>query len=66
MSLPILTSIKDGQPYVDEPNYSNPKLLGKIIRSTFGLNQLPSIITSYNHVTLRWMRSDGNGGLIPR
>ena len=26
----------------------------------------PEILLGYNHVKLRWMKPDGNGGLIPR
>ena len=69
-NLPILTEIKDGQPYVDEPVYNtlNPKKLRKAIQQAMRvhISQPIKILIAYNHVKLRWMEPDGNGGLVPR
>ena len=65
-NLPILTKIEDGQPYVDEPVYTKPKKMRNAIRSVFKLPLWPDILVAYNHVKLRWMKPDGNGGLVPR
>ena len=66
IDLPLLTEIKDGQPYVDEPVYVHAKKLNGAIRRALSLPALRCILVAYNHVKLRWMKPDGNGELIPR
>lgn len=69
-NLPILTTVKDGQSYVDEPVYDTINLLPAVnpVRKALGLFTLTPVqmLIAYNHVKLRWMKPDGNGGVVPR
>ena len=71
MSEPIKTNITHvGQPYVDEPAvYYDPLPISQLDRhmAVIFKRKLPErIIAVYQKVNLRWMKPDGNGGLIPR
>ena len=65
-TLPILTEVKDGQPYVDEPVYVCANKLGEAVRRALKLPYLKRILVAYTYVKLRWMKPDGNGGVVPR
>lgn len=59
-ALPIKTTLKEGESYVDEPALKTVSLLcGK---EPIEHQQL----SHYRRVPLRWMKPDGNGGLVPR
>ena len=70
MNAPIKTNITHvGQPYVDEPCYCNPLPASQLDRhmAVIFKRKLPEpILVAYQKVNLRWMKPDGNGGLIPR
>jgi hypothetical protein len=70
---PLLTSIKNvGQPYVDEPIKVNPLPISRLegaIAGAFGGSidrQKAPIVVSYQRIRLRWVKPDGNGGMIRR
>ena len=69
MNKPLLTTIEDGQPYVDDPIYLDPKqetVLAAAIREIFGHRALPRLLSHYEHVRLRWMKPGPHGKLVPR
>lgn len=68
---------KDGQRYVDEPVYSHLRMdqhssIAHAVSAAFngGVSKLaiagPRVLLGYQRVCLRWMKPDGNGGLVPR
>lgn len=76
MTAPLKTKIThDGQRYVDEPIYEtlHPRRelttpLAQSVAEAFG-HQAPAAIHAllgHERVRLRWMTSDGKGGLKPR
>ena len=69
MNKPLLTTITDGQPYVDEPIYLEPKpesTLQAAIREIFQRPAARRLLSHYDHVKLRWMKPGPNGKLVPR
>ena len=69
MNKPLLTTIKDGQPYVDEPVYLEPKRESKLqtsIREIFERPAAPQLLSHYDRVKLRWMKPGPDGKLVPR
>lgn len=64
------TIAHEGQPYVDEPVYANPKQRSKSdlsVATAFGNDDHPRRIEiGRERVLLRWMKPDGHGGLVPR
>lgn len=62
----LVTEIKgEGQPYVDEPVYEYPKKIALAVAVAFE-RWIPSLLVRHDRIYLRWMKPDGNGGLIPR
>ena len=69
MNKPLLTTIQDGQPYVDEPVYLEPKpetLLQAAIREVFKRPAARRLLSHYERVKLRWMKPGPDGKLVPR
>ena len=74
--MPITQVEKEGQRYVDEPVYVEPRvdknfILQASIAAIFSKQpmhfELPKpILVGHNRVRLRWMEPDGKGGLKPR
>ena len=69
----IKTTLRDGQKFVDDPVYVYPRYdlctpLTESVAAIFGTQGTLSrpLLTHYERTRLRWMRPDGNGGLIPR
>lgn len=59
LSLPIKTSIVEGQEYVDRPVYKR--------QPVFCAKEPVEhpVLTHHKRVPLRWMKPDGKGGLVP-
>lgn len=60
---------EEGQPYVDEPMYAQPKVVSMIeksVASASGRRLASPIFIGYERVYLRWMKPDGKGGLVPK
>ena len=69
MNKPLLTTVKDGQPYVDEPVYIDPKqetILEAAIRDIFKRRPARRLLSHYDRVKLRWMKPGPDGKLVPR
>lgn len=65
---------KPGQKYLDEPVYVLPKQEPfDVMKASIALalggempKAKPPILVRHERVTLRWMKPDGKGGLVPR
>ncbi|CAB5221010.1 hypothetical protein UFOVP241_63 [uncultured Caudovirales phage] len=69
MKMPILTTVKDGQPYVDEPVYLMARKENQVemtVRTMFERPPPPDILQHYQRVPLRWMKPGPDGKLVPR
>ncbi len=58
-----------GQPYVDNPIYTNPKsisVLAQTMAFLFGRRLPQPVIGGYERTYYRWMKPDGKGGLIEK
>ena len=71
MSAPIKVGIRDGQPYVDEPDYVDPKRefrspIAKSVAFMFGHSVPDAVQIGWTLVRLHWKTPDGKGNLIPR
>lgn len=73
MSQPLKTSVAHaGQTYLDEPIVvapkSRPTIMERAVAAAFSrtLQEHAPITVGHERVRLRWMTSDGNGGLKPR
>lgn len=74
MSTDLKTTIKDGQRYVDEPVYVDPKrepfdvLRASVALALGGQKEPPkhSIVVRHERVRLRWLRPNGRGNLVER
>jgi len=57
---PIVTTIEEGQPYVDQPTYESvPVLVGKEPMTG-------QTVRYYTRVPLKWMKPGPDGNLVPR
>ena len=66
---PILTTLRDGQPYVDEAVFAELKVetvLEAAIREMFKRKLPPRLLTHYERVRLRWMKKAPDGKMVPR
>jgi hypothetical protein len=66
MTLITPDKLKDGDPYVDEPIVAMPKRLSTAVAVAFRHRAPKPITVGHERVMLRWMKPDGNGGLVPR
>ena len=62
---------KEGQEYVDDPVYTFPKpksAISRAVSHALDPNAPPPkpILLGHERVTLRWMKPDGKGGLVPK
>lgn len=57
-----------GQPYYDKPVYAMERasVIEKSVRAAFGRAGPRPILLRHERITLRWLKPDGKGGLVPR